>query len=92
MIKRSQTMIATSPGETIKELMSVRLIGKSDLAKQMEMTEEQLTSLLDGEINLTEEIARHLEKVLGIGFAFWLNLEQLYRNKLKAIEEGESND
>ena len=41
--------------------------------------------LINVEILLTKDITLKLELVLGIPYKFWLNLEKIYRKKLKMI-------
>lgn len=82
---KNNTVIATPPGATIKEQLEDRCIGKEAFAAMMEMSEQKMSSLLDGRIPLTEEIAARLETVLGVPAQFWNNLETIYREKLKII-------
>lgn len=84
MIK-SNKVIALPPGATIKEQLDERNISQKEFVKRMEMSKMNVNKLINGEILLTKDIALKLETVLGIHYQFWLNLEEIYRKKLKMI-------
>ena len=91
MIKRNKEVLATPPGETIKEQLELRGWSPEELAEKMGVYEGDVYNLLEGDIPLSEKTAIKLEQVLGLPKNFWLNLEAIYRRKLKLIEmtEGE---
>lgn len=76
-------MIAAPPGRTIDEQLKNRGITYKEFASSMEMTEEEIKHLLNGETTLTTDIVYRLEKVLSIPSKFWIKLEGIYREKLK---------
>ena len=56
----------------------------------MDMPEEHVCKLINGEVQLTPEVVERLELVLSVPAKFWNNLEVLYREKLtKAKQENE---
>ncbi len=88
MITMSRTVIATPPGETIREQLESRKMTQKDFALRMEMSEKHISHLINGEVRLTPNTAMRLEAVLGIPAYFWNNLEAIYQTKrLKAEEE-----
>ncbi len=84
MIK-SNKVVALPPGAIIKEQLDERSIGKKEFIVRMEMSKMDANKLINDEILLTKDIALKLELVLGIPYKFWLNLEKIYRKKLKMI-------
>ena len=86
MIKRNKEVLATPPGETIKEQLELRGWSPEELAKTTGAYEGDIYNLLEGDIPLSEKTAIKLEQALGLPKSFWLNLEQRYRQKLKLIE------
>ena len=84
MIKNSH-IIATPPGATIKEKLNDEEITQKELASRMEMSEKQVSELINGEIDLTPEIAMKLESILGVPASYWCSLEIIYRAKLQEI-------
>lgn len=78
---RSRTIIATPPGATIKEQLIDRGMSQKEFATRMEMSEKHISKLINGEVQLTTDMAMRLEMVLGIPASFWSNLESIYREK-----------
>lgn len=59
----------------------------------MDMTEKHISKLINGEVQLTPDVAVRLEMVLGVPAKFWNNLEATYREKIvKAKAENEMDD
>lgn len=85
MIK-SRTIIATPPGVTIKEQLIIRNMRQKEFALRMGMSEKHISKLINGEVQLTADMALKLEMVLGIPAHFWSNLEIIYREKLLKIQ------
>lgn len=84
---RNSHIIATPPGATIKEQLNDKGMSQKELAFRMEMPEKQISELINGEINLTPEIAIKLESALDVPANYWNNLETVYREKLQKIVE-----
>ena len=89
MIK-SKTYIAIPPGVTIKEQLCDIGMTQKEFAIRMDMSEKHISKLINGEVQLTPDVAERLELVLGVPAKFWNNLEAIYREKLaKAKAENE---
>lgn len=84
MIK-SNKVIAIPRGAIIKERLDERNISKKEFIVRMEMSKMDANKLINDEILLTKDIALKLELILEIPYKFWLNLEEIYRGKLKMI-------
>lgn len=86
----SRNFIATPPGATIKEQLDDRGMNQKEFAARMGMSEKHISRLINGEVQLTPDVAYRLEMVLGIPAKFWNNLEAIYREKLvKVLAENE---
>jgi HTH-type transcriptional regulator / antitoxin HigA len=70
------------PGDTIADLLEERDWTQTQLAEQLGYTEAQARQLIDGEIAISEEIARKLVEIFGSTVDFWLRLEAIYRSQL----------
>ncbi|WP_368191200.1 helix-turn-helix domain-containing protein [Blautia sp. 1033sp1_1033st1_G9_1033SCRN_220408] len=89
---RSRSFIATPPGATIREQLSDRGMSQKEFAVRMDMSEKHISKLINGEVQLTPEVAVRLEVVLGIPAKFWNNLEALYREKLVKVKAENAMD
>ena len=83
---RSKTVIATPPGATIKEQLVDRGMSQKEFAARMDMSEKHISRLINGEVQLTPDVAMRLEMVLGLPAHFWSNLENIYREKLVKVQ------
>ena len=83
---RSRSYIATPPGATIKEQLDDRGMNQKEFASRMDMSEKHISRLINGEVQLTPDVAYRLEMVLGLPASFWSNLEAVYRDKIAKAE------
>lgn len=81
----SDTYIATPPGETIREQLADRGLTQKEFAVHMNLSEKHISKLINGEVQLTQDVANRLESVLGVPASFWNNLESIYREKLAKV-------
>ena len=89
---RSRSFIATPPGATIKEQLNDRGMSQKEFAARMDMSEKHISKLINGDVQLTPEVAVRLEVVLGIPAKFWNNLEAIYREKLIKVQAENAMD
>lgn len=61
-------------------------MSQKEFAARMDMSEKHISKLINGEVQLTPEVAVRLEVVLGVPAKFWNNLEAVYREKLIKVE------
>ena len=78
--------IAVPPGATIREQLENRDIPQKEFALRMGMSEKNISSLINGKVELTPEVALRLESVLGLPARFWNNMESVYREQLEFKE------
>lgn len=91
-MKESRTYIATPPGATIKEQLEDREMSQREFSQRMGISEKHISKLINGEVQLTPEMAYRLETVLGIPAHFWSELEAIYREKLAKVEAENAMD
>lgn len=89
---RSRSFIATPPGATIKEQLNDRGMSQKEFSARMDMSEKHISRLINGDVQLTSEVAVRLEMVLGVPAKFWNNLEAIYREKLIKVEAENTMD
>ena len=83
----SKSYIATPPGATITEQLEERGMTQNEFSKRMEMSEKQISQLMNGEVHLTPDMAEKLELVLGVSADFWNKLESIYQEKLVKVNQ-----
>lgn len=89
---RSRSYVATPPGATIKEQLGDRKMSQKEFAARMDLSEKHISKLINGEVQLTPEVAARLEMVLGVPAKFWNNLEAIYREKLVKVQNEKAMD
>ena len=67
---KSRSFIATPPGATIKEQLIDRGLSQKEFALRMGMSEKHISKLINGDVQLTPEVAVRLEMVLGVPAKF----------------------
>ncbi|RHS96092.1 HigA family addiction module antitoxin [Erysipelatoclostridium sp. AM42-17] len=88
-----EELITFHPGYYIKDYIDDQGITQEELAKRLQITPKYMSELVNGKINLTEELVQKLATVFGTSTTMWLNLNQRYIEKKieienrKAIEE-----
>ncbi len=89
---RSRSYIATPPGATIREQLIERGMSQKEFAVRMDMSEKHISKLINGDVQLTPDVAVRLEMVLGVPVGFWSNLEAIYREKIVKAEAENAMD
>ena len=73
---RSRSFIATPPGATIKEQLNDRGMSQKEFSARMDMSEKHISRLINGDVQLTSEVAVRLEMVLEYRQSFGIILKQ----------------
>lgn len=89
---KSYSFIAIAPGATIKEQLLDRGLSQKEFAVRMDMSEKHISKLINGEVQLTPDVAVRLEMVLGVPAEFWNKLEAIYREKLVKVNNENEMD
>lgn len=82
-----QELIAFHPGYYVKDYIDEQGITQEELAKRLQATPKYISDLVNGRINLTEEMVLKLSIVFGTSTEMWLNLNQKYIEKKLEIEK-----
>lgn len=80
-------LIVFHPGYYIKEYIEELGITQEELAKRLQTTPKYVSDLVNGRINLTDEMVLKLSVVFGTSTTLWLNLNQRYIEKKLEIEK-----
>lgn len=84
-MRHSKNTIAIPPGATIREQIENRGMKQKEFALRMGLSEKHVSRLINGQVELTHDVALRLESVLGVPATFWSNLEVIYREKLARV-------
>lgn len=82
--------LLSKPGDTILETLEAIKMTQSELAERMGKTPSKINDIISGKEPITINTALQLEKVLNIDAQFWINRENIYREKLIRLEQEEA--
>ncbi|MBP2028126.1 addiction module HigA family antidote [Acetoanaerobium pronyense] len=91
-MRYSNYTIDIPSGATIREQIENRGMKQKEFALRMGLSENHISRLINGQVELTQDVALRLESVLGIPVSFWNNMEVIYLEKLKCIEDKDDMD
>ena len=77
---------AFHPGYYIADIIEDMGITQAEFAERMGTTPKTLSKLVNGEANISNDLAKKLSTMLGMSVDVWLNLQKEYDKKLIEIE------
>jgi HTH-type transcriptional regulator/antitoxin HigA len=86
---RDSDWIPSPPGDTISDIMDERGMSRMRLGCLLDLRERGVSSLLDGSLQIDNDMACRLSSVLGSTPDFWEKREQIYRKELVESKNGE---
>ena len=75
---KAKKYLATHPGELVRDEMRERGLTQKQLAALAGLTPTVVSEVVRAQRSVTEEIAKSLEKALGIPVVLWMNLQSQY--------------
>lgn len=91
-IAEYKDIIAFHPGYYIAEIIEDMGISQAEFAIRVGTTAKSISTLVNGQSNLSDEMARKLSAMLGTNVDVWLNLQKEYDKKLIEIQESKALD
>lgn len=79
-------IIAFHPGYYVADIIDDMGISQAEFATRMGTTGKTLSKLINGQINLSKDLAQKLAAMLGTGIELWLNLQKTYDVKVIEID------
>ena len=80
------------PGEHLAEELKELGISAAELARQIDVPVNRVTSIINGQRAITADTALRLGHWFGTSAEFWLNLQKLYELRLARQEVGDRID
>ena len=77
-----KNLIAFHPGSYVEDIIDDLNITQKEFARRLGTTEKSLSKLVNGEDNLSKEMAYKLSKLTGISINTWMNLQNEYEKKI----------
>ena len=78
--------IAFHPGYYIKEIIEQSGLTQEDFAKRLATTPKNISKLVNGEQNLSRDMALKLSRMLGTSVDYWLNFQKKYDSLLAEFD------
>lgn len=87
MNKKKSSIIATHPGELIKDELKERNMTQKQLSELTGIKPSVLSETINGKRSISLSVAMALEKALGVPAEIWMNLQTQYDIDSANIEE-----
>lgn len=84
--------MAFHPGYYVAEVIEDMGISQAEFAARMGTTAKTLSTLINGQINLSNDLAKKLSAMLGTSVDVWLDLQKGFDQKLIQIENAKDLD
>lgn len=85
-------LVAFHPGYYVADIIEDMGMSQDEFATRMGTTGKTLSKLVNGQCNLSVDLAQKLAMMLGTGIDVWLNLQTTYNQKKAEIEQQKQND
>ena len=86
-VKEYKDIVAFHPGYYIADIIDDIEISQNEFATRMGTTVETLSKLINGQANISNDLATKLSVMLGTSVEVWQNLQNTYDQKLLEIQQ-----
>ena len=86
-VKEYKDLVAFHPGYYIADIIDDMEISQNEFATRMGTTVETLSKLINGQANISNDLATKLSVMLGTSVEVWQNLQNTYDQKLLEIQQ-----
>ena len=91
-IVKYNDLMAFHPGYYIAEIIEDMEITQTEFAFRLGTTGKTISNLVNGQIKLSNELAKKLSTMLGNSIDFWLNIQKAFDEKVLEIERQKELD
>ncbi len=78
-------IVAFHPGYYIADIIEDMGVSQAEFATRMGITAKTLRKLINGQVNIYNDLAKKLSVMMGTSPEVWLNLQNAYDQKLMEI-------
>ena len=86
-VKEYNDIVAYHPGQYIGDIIDDMEISQNEFAARMGTTAKTLSKLINGQANISNDLAKKLSVMLGTSVEVWQNLQNTYDQKLLEIQQ-----
>ena len=91
-IKEYKEIMAFHPGYYIADIIEDMGISHAEFAARMGTTAKTLSQLINGQANISNDLAKKLSAMMGTSVEVWQNLQNTYDQKLIEIQQAKDFD
>lgn len=91
-INEYKNIVAFHPGYYIADIIEDMEISQAEFATRMGTTAKTLSQLVNGQANISNDLAKKLSTMLGTSVEIWQNLQNTYDRKLIEIQQTKDFD
>ena len=85
-VNEYKDIVALHPGYYIADVIEDMEISQAEFATRMGTTAKTLSQLINGQANISNDLAKKLSVMLGTSLDVWQNLQNTYDQKLIEIQ------
>ena len=86
-VNEYKDIVAYHPGYYIADIIEDMEISQAEFATRMGTTAKTLSQLINGQANISNDLAKKLSAILGTSVEVWQNLQNTYDQKLIEIQQ-----
>ena len=86
-VNEYKDIVAFHPGYYIADIIEDMGISQAEFATRIGTTAKTLGQLINGQTNISNDLAKKLSIMLGTSAEVWLNLQSTYNQKLIEIQQ-----
>ena len=86
-VNEYKDIVAFHPGYYIADIIEDMGISQAEFATRIGTTAKTLSQLINGQTNISNDLAKKLSIMLGTSAEVWLNLQSTYNQKLIEIQQ-----
>ncbi len=91
-VSEYKDIVAFPPGYYIADIIEDMGISQAEFTARIGITAKALSQLINGQANISNDLAKKLSVMMGTSAEVWLNLQDTYNQKLIEIQQAKDFD